>query len=77
MNEELNYLSLFLPTVKIEQPQDNTQIATRQYIDKQKAPVVYKPIPVITQGRTTTKTEGEKYMIEKAKKQVELKEKQQ
>ena len=77
MAEELNYLSLFLPTVKIEQPQDNTQIATRQYIDKQKAPTICKAIPVITQDRTTPKTEGEKYMTEKAKKQVELKEKQQ
>ena len=77
MDEELNYLSLFLPTVKIEQPQDNTQIATRQYVDKQKAPTIYKPIPVITQGRTTPKTEGEKYLSEQSRQMAEFKERQQ
>lgn len=74
MNDELNYLNLFLP---LQQAQDNTIVVTRQYVDKQKASTIYKPISVITQGRTTPKTKGEKYLAENMKKQVELKEEQQ
>lgn len=75
MSGKLNYLELFLPN--IEQAQDNTAMATRQFVDKEKAPIVWEPTPVITQGKTTSESEGLKYISEANKKKIELKEQQQ